>query len=410
MQKLRKRWHLAAAVILLPMLAGCATQLVTPLIESEPEAEAVRETESAAQDAKTAGESDLLPAEAPPFGTEEWRTDFSKRTVEWSDILSGGPPKDGIASIDNPSFESVAAASERLTDQDPVIVFEHEGDVRAYPLSILIWHEIVNDEVGGKPVSVTFCPLCNASIVFDREFDGQFLDFGTTGRLRNSDLIMYDRQSETWWQQFTGEGIVGEYAGRELDFLSSQVLSFGDFAAMYPDGQVLAVPTNFNRSYGANPYTGYDSSARPFLFDGNIDERLPALERVVGVELGGTVTAYAFDDVAQVGAINDVAGETPLVIFHKPGTASALDTRTISEGRDIGSVGVFNRNVDGQMLTFSANGDGTFSDNETNSTWSITGEAIDGELVGTQMEAVISFDHFWFAWAAFFPETGVYGG
>ncbi len=410
MRMLRKQWYIAAVIVLLPVLASCAVQLAAPTAEDAPSAVADEQMEAVEPASGPVVETDLLPAEAPPFDTSEWRTDFSRRTVAWSEILSGGPPKDGIASIDNPIFEAVSAASNRLTGQDPVIVFEHGGDVRAYPLSILIWHEIVNDEVGGKPVAVTFCPLCNASIVFDREFDGQVLDFGTTGRLRNSDLIMYDRQSETWWQQFTGTGIVGKYAARELDFLSSQVLAFADFAATYPNGQILAAPTEFNRSYGQNPYVGYDSSARPFLFDGNIDERLPALERVVGVELDGTVTAYAFDDVAQAGAINDVAGDVPLVIFHKPGTASALDARTISEGRDIGSIGVFSRNVAGQALTFAANGDGTFTDNETQSTWSITGKAVDGELAGTQMEAVISFDHFWFAWAAFFPETGVYGG
>lgn len=401
----RKRlppWTWAVMLISGLILIGCSVQLaVTPT--PDPESNAQPDVASAAS---TDGDA-LLPPESPPFSTTNWRTDFSRRTVEWSEILSGGPPKDGIPSIDDPTFESIAEASERVADREPVIVYEHDGDVRAYPLSILIWHEIVNDEVGGKPVSVTFCPLCNASIVFDRNFDGQVLDFGTTGRLRNSDLIMYDRQTETWWQQFTGQGIVGEHAGEQLTFLSSQVISFGDFVERYPEGQVLALP-GAARSYGSNPYTGYDSASTPFLYDGEPDGRLPAMERVVGIDLDGTVKAYAFSDVAEVGVINDEMAGTPVVIFHKAGTASALDARSIADSRDVGSVGVFSRQVGDGLLTFEPNEDGTFTDAETGSTWTITGLAIDGELTGTHLASVLSFDHFWFAWAAFYPQTELY--
>jgi len=410
----RSVWVIALLVIAgVVILASCAPLEMPTETESAADTAAAAadkepgESEAAAEEAMSA-EDKLLPAEDPPFSTTNWTTDFSRRTVEWSEIMSGGPPKDGIPAIDSPTFESVGAASERLADREPVIVFEHEGDARAYPLSILIWHEIANDTVGGKPVSVTFCPLCNASIVFDREFQDKVLDFGTTGRLRNSDLIMYDRQTETWWQQFTGEGIVGEHAGEQLTFLPSQVLSFADFAERYPDGQVLEIPSAFNRSYGANPYTGYDSSTQPFLFNGEIDPRLSAMERVVGVEIDGDVMAYSFTNAADANVINDEVGGEPVVIFHKEGTASALDQRTIAEGKDVGSIGVFSRQVGDQTLTFESNDDGTFSDVETGSTWTITGEAIDGELAGTQLEDVLSFDHFWFAWAAFHPDTGLY--
>lgn len=350
----------------------------------------------------------LLPPSTPPFSTASWSTDFSKRTVEWDEILSGGPPKDGIPSIDQPEFESVAMASDWLSDRDPVIFFREGDDVRAYPLAILIWHEIVNDEVGGKPVTVTFCPLCNASIVFDRTVDGQVLDFGTTGKLRNSDLIMYDRQTESWWQQFTGGAIVGELTGTQLAFLASQVISFADFAAEFPEGKVLAQPS-VARQYGANPYTGYDSTeGRPFLYSGEMDERLPSTSRVVGVDLGDATMAYPFDAAAQAGAINDEVAGTPLVVFHKPGTASALDTGVIADGQDIGSVAVYDRRVGDQTLTFTANGDGTYTDAETGSTWDIFGQAVDGDLAGTQLERLLSFDHFWFAWSAFFPDTALY--
>ncbi|MEZ4615705.1 MAG: DUF3179 domain-containing (seleno)protein [Caldilineaceae bacterium] len=214
--------------------------------------------------------------------------------------------------------------------------------------------------------------------------------------------------TESWWQQFTGQALIGAYAGRQLDFLPSQVLSFGDFAAAFPAGQVLRQP-EMARSYGSNPYAGYDSTdGRPFLYDGELDTRLPATERVVGVAINDAVMAYPFRAVAQVGAINDEVGEQPLVVFHKQGTASALDSRTISEGRDVGSVAVFERRLDGQVLTFTATADGTFTDAESGTTWNILGEGIAGELAGRQLERVISFDHFWFAWAAFYPGTGFY--
>ena len=351
----------------------------------------------------------LLEPSTPPFSTAGWATDFTRRTVAWEEIRSGGPPKDGIPAIDAPVFEAVAAATTWLSVRDPVILFQAGDDVRAYPLAILIWHEIVNDVVGGKPVAVTFCPLCNASIVFDRTFDGQVLDFGTTGNLRASDLIMYDRQSETWWQQFSGEGIVGAHAGARLAFIPSQVISFGDFAERFPQGMVLARPADIARSYGANPYVGYDSrDGRPFLFDGVLDERLPGTERVVGIAIDGTARAYPFTAAAARGAINDEVAGTPIVVLHKPGTASALDSGAIAEGRDVGSAAVYARTLDGQLLTFAATDDGTFTDAETGSTWTILGEAVAGPLQGEHLRRVLAFDHFWFAWAAFHPETEVY--
>jgi hypothetical protein len=394
----------APALLLALVTAGCALSATTT---TAPQASL---SQPSPGDASQTSAVEFLPVENPPGNLvySDWRTDFSKRVVEWDEILSGGPSKDGIPAIDEPSFESVEAASTWLSGQDPVILFGHNGEVRAYPLAILIWHEIANDTVGGKPVAVTFCPLCNASIVFDRQFEGQVLDFGTTGLLRNSDLIMYDRQSETWWQQFTGQGLAGQWAGRQLAFLPSQVISFADFAAAFPAGQVLARPTT-PRSYGANPYTGYDSLAgRPFLFTGELDERLPPTERVVGLAIGGEVMAYPFTAATAAGAINDEVGGEPIVVFHKPGTASALDSATISAGRDVGSTAVFDRRIDGQVLTFTANGDGAFTDAETGSTWTLLGQAIDGPLAGSELSQQLAFDHFWFAWAAFHPSTKLY--
>lgn len=384
------------------LMAACAPiSTPTPAVAPTP-----AESISAAEDAEVG----LLPSAPAPSRLiySPWSTDFTRRTVEWNEISSGGPTKDGIPAIDTPSFESVGDAAQWLSERDPVILFEQKGEIRAYPLAILIWHEIVNDVVGDKPVAVTFCPLCNASIVFDATLQGQALDFGTTGLLRNSDLIMYDRQSETWWQQFTGQGIVGEWAGEQLDFLPSQVISFGDFAAEFPDAQVLARPASA-RSYGANPYTGYDSTqGQPFLFSGAVDSRLSSTQRVMGLSVDGVIRAYPFDAIAAAGAVNDTIGGVPIVVMHKAGTASALDTRAIAEGRDVGSAAVFDRRLDARTLTFSANDDGTFTDAETGSTWSILGEGVAGGYDGERLTQILAFDHFWFAWAAFHPETEVW--
>jgi hypothetical protein len=403
-----KQLVLVGASILAAALIVTACAVLTPVAPEAVSTSPQRPAPDGVGATVEAGESGaLLPPTSPPFSISGWTTDFTRRTIAWEEIVSGGPPKDGIPAIDAPTFESVGEAAGWLSERDPVILFSEEEAIRAYPLAILMWHEIVNDTVGGRPVAVTFCPLCNASIVFDRTFDGQVLDFGTTGRLRNSDLIMYDRQTETWWQQFTGEGIVGHFAGERLTFIPSQIISFADFAAEFPDAQVLARPA-FPRSYGANPYTRYDSSSQPFLFRGEIDPRLPATERIAGVVLAGEVKAYSFPAVAAAGAINDEVDGTPLVILHKPGVASALDASAISEGRDVGSVAVFDRRIDGRTLTFVANGDGTYTDQETSSTWNILGQAVAGELQGQQLIQQLAFDHFWFAWAAFHPQSALY--
>jgi len=184
----------------------------------------------------------------------EWpNTDFSKRTVEISEIESGGPPKDGIPALDRPGFMSVRRAELWLKPEEPVIALRVGEEARAYPIQILMFHEIVNDTVGGIPVAVTFCPLCNASMAFDRRVEGRVLDFGTSGRLRFSDLVMYDRQTESWWQQFVGKGIVGRYAGIKLARIPSSIVAFGDFAAAYPKGRVLSRETGFFARTDATP-------------------------------------------------------------------------------------------------------------------------------------------------------------
>jgi len=222
-------------------------------------------------------------AAAPSRWGHEWpATDFKRTLVDLSEIRDGGPPKDGIPAIDHPRFQPVAEVDD-LADTEPVIGLTVAGESRAYPLRILTWHEIANDVVAGVPVAVTYCPLCNAAIVFERRLDGTVLDFGTTGKLRRSDLVMYDRQSESWWQQYSGEAIVGRYSGRTLKMLPARLESWADFRSRAPDGLVLEPPDPNARPYGANPYVGYDSAPMPFLYDGEVPAGIAPLARVVVV-------------------------------------------------------------------------------------------------------------------------------
>ena len=357
---------------------------------------------------------ELLPPETPPRGSSQFTTDFSRHTVPYSEILSGGPPKDGIPAIDKPLFVDPEVADTWLKPREPVVLVEIGDEAKAYPLSILTWHEIVNDEVGDTPVTVTFCPLCNTAIAFERTFDGQVLDFGTSGRLRYSNLIMYDRQTETWWQQATGEGIAGKYAGRQLELVPAAIVSWEDYKTAHPEGKVLSTNTGHVRSYGTNPYVGYDDiDSSPFLFDGpRTPGTLPPMARVATVDLGQEAVAYPYDVMAQVHVVDDtVAGEDLVVIWQK-GVASALDSGSIASGRDVGSVNVFSRRNGDTIMTFrwdARNGEtGAIVDNETGSEWNLLGQAVAGPLQGTRLSPVVTINHFWFSWAAFRPETRVY--
>jgi hypothetical protein len=407
-----RRLKLVSGLSLLALVAvACA-----PLVDQSPQ-----DLEGEQPVAETTESSEPTPAPSPthtvraaecedPFNGErvqfttrfwEGRTNFCNHSVPFSEFQSGGPPPDGIPAIDNPKFESVEVADEWLESDWPVMFFEHNGDARAYPLAILIWHEIVNDDVGGMPVSLTFCPLCNATIAFNRTLpDGTVLDFGTTGNLRNSDLVMYDRQTFSWWQQFTGEAIVGDLMGTQLEFLPSQIIAWDDFKESNPEGVVLSRETGHIRSYGRNPYAGYDSvNSNPFFpIPSGGDDRLAPMERVVALE--GMDVAYPFRLLEEVQVINDEVDGEPIVIFWQSGTKSTFG----NNGPDTGSTGVFSREVGNQMLTFSVTITG-FVDAETGTTWSLLGEAVDGPLAGEQLERIVSAEHFWFAWSTFKPET-----
>jgi hypothetical protein len=278
---------------------------------------------------------------ASAFRLEGWKTDFGRRVVALGEFRSGGPPKDGIPSIDDPKFLSVGEV-DFLEPREPVIELVTGEEVRGYPIQILIWHEIVNDTVDRTPVAVTFCPLCNTAIAFDRRLDGRVLEFGTTGKLRNADLVMYDRQTESWWQQFGGRALVGTLAGERLRHLPARIVSWREFARAHPGGQVLARPADDFRPYGSNPYEGYDDASRPPFFpvENEDDDRLPPKERVVFVERSGESVAVPFSLLARRRVVRVDLGGQELEIRFRKGVASALGDPTIAEGADVGAAEV----------------------------------------------------------------------
>lgn len=356
--------------------------------------------------------SGLVSAQFVQFPQGEFPlTNYQKSSVPIEEIFTGGPMRDGIPAIDSPRFVSADSASEWLGEKEPVIALQLDGVARAYPLQILMYHEIVNDELAGKPVSVTFCPLCNASIVFEREVrlegDSIVLDFGTTGRLRKSDLVMYDRQSETWWQQFTGKGIIGDYTDVSLVRLPSQIISFEEFRAAFPESEVLSKETGFLRPYGNNPYRGYDSiDNNPFLFRGDIDPRLPAMERVLSIRHDAATQLVPLSELKKQPVANLLSGGNKTVVIASTTATSALDAENIAQSRHVPAAAAFLAKVDGQELVFELK-DGIVQDVQTASHWNAFGMSIKGKLAGTQLEQVDDGVHFAFAWLAFDPEATV---
>jgi hypothetical protein len=263
----------------------------------------------------------------------EWpTTNFTRTSVDFNDIMSGGPPKDGIPAVDDPTFIGVGDET-RLGDREPVIALELDGQTpRAYPIRYLTWHEIVNDVIDGRNVTVTFCPLCNSALVFDGQVNGEIRTFGVSGKLRNSDMIMYDRQTESWWQQAIGEGVVGQHMGDQLTQLPSWMESWSEFKERNPDALVMDQP-RANRPYGRNPYVGYDGSARPFLYRGEMPPHgISPLARVIKVG----DRAWPMERMQKVEKIT----ENGITLIWKSGQASALDSRNINKGKNVGTIRV----------------------------------------------------------------------
>lgn len=200
---------------------------------------------------------------------------FPAPFLDPAELLSGGPPPDGIPSIDEPKFLAVEEV-DFLEDDEPVLALQVGEETRAYPVQVLIWHEIVNDTVDGIPVAVTYCPLCNSAVAYDRRLDDRVLSFGTSGMLYNTALVMYDRQTESLWSHFTGQALIGHLTGAQLDVFPMSTISWADWRDANPDGLVLSRDTGHDRDYGTNPYPGYDDvDTAPFLFEGETEAGSP---------------------------------------------------------------------------------------------------------------------------------------
>jgi hypothetical protein len=309
-------------------------------------------------------------------------------------IVNGGPPPDGIPSIDNPKFIQIQKAEEFLEDSDLVVGLNINGDIRAYPLQILVWHEIVNDKVGNTPVAVTYCPLCFTNQVFNRTMnDGQILEFGTSGKLYNSNLVMYDRTTKSLWSQAMAQGIGGTFAGIKLERIPFDVAYWKEWKQLYPDSKVLSTDTGSTRPYGADPYGDYYTN-REILFPvSKSDDRLGLKEIVIGLENKGQYKAFKLQEIEDKKVINNQVNGKPIVLFSlHPFMARVYDPV-----------------VNGQILEFNYNiKDKKFVDKQTNSIWNFDGKSISGQMKGKQLTRLSSDEGFWFEWVAFHPKTELY--
>lgn len=323
-----------------------------------------------------------------------------KSIVPLDQIVSGGPPPDGIPSIDNPKFISVQEASKFLEDSELVLGLNINGDIRAYPLQILVWHEIVNDEVGGVPVAVTYCPLCFTNQVFNRIIDGQeVVEFGTSGKLYNSNLVMYDRTSKSLWSQALAEGIVGKYAGIKLERVPFDIAYWKEWKQLYPDSKVLSRDTGSNRPYGADPYGDYYTNSDVLFPVSNKDGRLDLKEIVVGLENKGQYKAYKLQVIENKKVINDQVNGKSITLFSLyPFMIRAYDP-------------VVENGAEKIVLQFDYNAkNNKFIDKQTGSEWNFEGKAINGQMKGKQLTRIPFDEGFWFEWVAFHPKTEIYPG
>ncbi len=325
--------------------------------------------------------------------------------------IRGVVPPDAIPALDDPDFVTIDEA-DWLPGVEPVVALVLNSDARAYPLRLMTWHELVNGTVGGIPVTVSYCPLCNSAVAYDRRVGERILDFGTSGALLNSSLVMYDRQTESLWSHYTGEAIVGHLTGAQLDLIPVQTVSFRTFIDAFPNGLVLSQDTGHSRGYGFNPYEYYDSSERPFLFGGPFDDRLDPLKRVVAVRFGTDAAVIPYELLSEQQVVEFDVGDRQLVALHEPGVASALDTSEIAQGADVGATGVFMRQVDGNPLQLAPVSDGGFVDTLTGLTFDILGRGAGGDASGlsVQLDSVEHLDTFWFAAAAFYPDATIVTG
>ncbi|WP_299880693.1 DUF3179 domain-containing protein [uncultured Cocleimonas sp.] len=291
--------------------------------------------------------------------------DLENSIIPVKEILSGGPPRDGIPSIDKPTFLN-ADDADYLKDSDRIlgIVLEQEGqkgkeEARAYPIKILNWHEIVNDEISGKAVAVTYCPLCGSGIVYAADFEGKAYKFGVSGLLYNSDVLLFDRQTETLWSQILSKGVSGKWVNKKLKVIQSAHTSWASWKAQYPDTKVLSNDTGFDRDYNRSPYGTYDKDVSTYFPVAFKSKRYHPKERVLGITINDKQKVYPFAELSKY--------------FAETKETSLIDT------------------FEGQELTLEFD-----SDNR------------DGSFKNSNGEGVTSTNTFWFAWYAFHPEAEIY--
>ncbi len=272
-----------------------------------------------------------------------------------------------------------------------------------------MYHEIVNDKVLDQAITVTYCPLCNAAMVFAREINNEQLEFGVSGKIYNSNLVMYDRQSQSWWLQFTGEGIVGKHAGATLKLLPSQLVSFAQFQHAYADGKVLSRKTGFNKKYGVNPYAHYDSRKLPvtWFYGKPYDNRLPAMHRVLGVVLAQQAMAFPLTELIQSALLETHFADEPILIISKAGMASAVDKKIIKQSKDVRAAVAFSRMLNGRQLDFTLIDD-EIVDKQTNSVWNMFGESTRGQLSGSKLQQLDRGVYFSFVWLDFYPQSKIF--
>jgi hypothetical protein len=346
-----------------------------------------------------------------------WKTDTTKFSIDKSEIQIV-MPKGSFPKIDFPEFLNKGEGLVSYYKKEPVIAVEINGNAKAYPLNILTFHEITNDTLSGVPILATYCPLCNSGLVFNRKLKHNnkeyLLEFDVSGMLRKSDMIMLDRNTETLWQQLLGTAIVGDLDTAQLEILPSLIISVEAFFRQYPNGKIMSNKTNdqkLKNEYGHNPYKKYDDlSSSPyqrFFKKNKISNKLPAMERIVDIQDQGDYKVYTFTAVKQKEVINDTFKSKKVVLFYQKGTVSILDENKLTDSKDIGSVTVFRRMLDGKEYTFKKEKN-LFVDCQTNSFWNAYGYCYQGKLKEKQLKIETHSNHFAFAWFAFHPNTIIY--
>ena len=406
----KNRWTALAAGMLV-VAAACSGADTTETQSGEATQPAAEQPEAASQIAEgssvvstTVPDLDRsihsVPLEDILFDTFDTTTARFVPLSEISDKLQTDL-RDAIIPVDSPAYGGLDALP-WLTDDHLVIGYESGEEAFAYPINILNFHEIVNDTIGGAPVLITYCLLCFSGVVFSREVDGEILTFGNTSALYQSDLVMYDHQTGSYWFQVAGEAVVGTLTGSRLKALPSATMPWGEWKALHPSSQLITGADGLETIFTASQYasefgSGYQDRINGGQFAFPVDEtkldgRLSSGEIVLTVEVGGGVTAFPLGVIGD-GAVNAEVGGEPIVVF------------TTSAGR---SVGAFSRTTDGQILTFDFQGDGRFTDRETGSTWDFAGRAQEGPLAGSRLDRVSTRRSFWFAVAISFPGVDVY--